>query len=29
MALPNKPNWELLTEPDLSKVPVQEFELTR
>ncbi len=26
MALPNKPTCELLAEPDLSKVPVQEFE---
>lgn len=26
MALPNKPNAELLAEPDLSKVPVAEFE---
>jgi len=26
MALPNKPNWELLAEPDLSKVPVVEHE---
>ncbi len=26
MALPNKPTWELLAEPDLSKVPVEEYE---
>ena len=26
MALPNKPTWELLAEPDLSKVPVEEHE---
>ncbi|NPA94026.1 MAG: adenylyl-sulfate reductase subunit alpha [Thermodesulfobacteria bacterium] len=25
MALPNKPTWELLAEPDLSKVPVEEY----
>ncbi|MCK4426520.1 MAG: adenylylsulfate reductase subunit alpha, partial [Deltaproteobacteria bacterium] len=26
MALRNKPTWELLAEPDLSKVPVEEYE---
>ncbi len=25
MALPNKPTWELLAEPDLTKVPVEEY----